>query len=113
MERAHTKRIARKPQDAPGGPQCSPKREVCHCESKVAPQGVLVARFEIPYPETKRAMSEWNRRFSLNAYYAGKHYQQRRRDAEFWHLLTKKIYGGMQGSARPGFFPGEDAIFFQ
>lgn len=88
MERAHTQRIARKPQDAPGEPQCSPKREVCHCKSKVASQGVLVARFEIPYPTTKRGMTAWNKRFGVNAYYSGKHYQARKRDADELHQIA-------------------------
>lgn len=44
--------------------------------------------FTIPYPPTKAAMTAWNRRYGLNAYYAGKHYQQRKRDAETLHGLT-------------------------
>ena len=43
--------------------------------------------FEIPYPPGK-GKREWNQRFGLNAYYAGKHYQQRRRDAEELHQIT-------------------------
>lgn len=44
--------------------------------------------FVIPYPPTKAAMTAWNRRYGLNAYYAGKHYQQRKRDAETLHALS-------------------------
>ena len=44
--------------------------------------------FTIPYPPTKAAMAAWNRRYGLNAYYAGKHYQQRKRDAQELHALT-------------------------
>lgn len=44
--------------------------------------------FEIPYPPTKAGKTAWNRRFGLNAYYAGKHYQQRKRDAEELHALA-------------------------
>lgn len=47
-----------------------------------------VAFFTIPYPETKRGMTAWNKRFSLNAYYSGKNYHQRKRDADDIHLLT-------------------------
>ena len=45
--------------------------------------------FTIPYPATKAAMTAWNRRYGLNAYYAGKHYQQRKRDAETLHGLAR------------------------
>lgn len=45
-------------------------------------------RFEIPYPTTKRGKAEWNRRFSLNAYWAGKHYRQRAEDAREIHSLV-------------------------
>ena len=44
--------------------------------------------FEIPYPVTKRAKAAWNKRFSLNAYYAGKHWAQRKKDAEELHALA-------------------------
>ena len=36
--------------------------------------------FEIPYPPTKRGKAAWNKRFGLNAYYAGKHWSQRKPD---------------------------------
>lgn len=45
-------------------------------------------RFEIPYPRTKQGKIDWNRRFGLNAYYAGKHWGERKRDAEELHALT-------------------------
>lgn len=44
--------------------------------------------FEIDYPPTKAGKTDWNKRFGLNAYYAGKHYQQRKRDAQELHGLT-------------------------
>lgn len=47
-----------------------------------------VAFFTIPYPETKRGMTAWNKRFSLNAYYGGKHWAQRKKDADDIHVLT-------------------------
>ena len=45
-------------------------------------------RFTIPYPSTKAGKTAWNRRYGLNAYYAGKHYQQRKRDAQELHAIT-------------------------
>ena len=45
-------------------------------------------KFEIPYPPTKRGKSAWNKRFGLNAYYAGKHWSVRKKDAEYLHTLA-------------------------
>lgn len=112
VKRVYTQNIARSPQDAPGGHREAKPGKVYPKGRKDASHGVLVARFEIPYPETKRAMSEWNRRFSLNAYYAGKHYQQRRRDAEFWHLTTKKYMEKFKVIRDPVSFPVVMRFYF-
>lgn len=45
-------------------------------------------RFTIPYPSTKKGKSDFCRRFGLNAYYAGKHPQVRRKDAHELHQLA-------------------------
>lgn len=45
-------------------------------------------RFEIPYPPTKKGKAAWNKRFGLNAYYAGKHWAARKKDAEYLHTLA-------------------------
>jgi len=45
-------------------------------------------KFEIPYPPTKAGKTAWNKRFGLNAYYAGKHWQARKKDAEELHTLA-------------------------
>lgn len=45
--------------------------------------------FEIPYPPTKKGKAIWNKRFGLNAYYAGKHWAQRKKDAEELHALAQ------------------------
>ena len=44
--------------------------------------------FDIPYPPTKKGKAAWNKRFGLNAYYAGKHWSARKRDAEELHTLV-------------------------
>ena len=44
--------------------------------------------FEIKYPDSPAGQREWNRRYGLNAYYSGKHYAVRRKDANYWHELT-------------------------
>lgn len=45
-------------------------------------------QFSIPYPPTKAGKTAWNKRFSLNSYWAGKHYRQRAEDARYIHQLT-------------------------
>jgi hypothetical protein len=44
--------------------------------------------FYIEYPNTKAGMTVWNKQYSLNAYYAGKHWSIRKKDADFWHMLV-------------------------
>lgn len=44
--------------------------------------------FEIQYPPTPAGRKAWTKRFGMNAYYAGKHWAQRKEDAQFWHALT-------------------------
>lgn len=45
-------------------------------------------QFTIPYPPTKKGKAMFCRRFGLNAYYAGKHWGQRKKDADELHALT-------------------------
>jgi hypothetical protein len=46
--------------------------------------------FRIDYPATKAGKTAWNKKYGLNAYYSGKHWTQRRRDTEYWHMLTRQ-----------------------
>lgn len=48
----------------------------------------MAVKIMIPYPPTKKGKSAWNKRFSLNAYWAGKHYRARAQDARDIHSLT-------------------------
>lgn len=48
----------------------------------------MAVQFDIPYPPGKSGRSAWSRRFGLNAYYAGKCWQLRKMDADFWHDLV-------------------------
>lgn len=50
-------------------------------------------RFTIPYPATRQGLTEWNRRYSLNAYWSGKPYHARNRDARELHQLTGLCMG--------------------
>lgn len=45
--------------------------------------------FEIHYPPTKKGKAAWNRRFGLNAYYSGKYWAQRKKDAEELHMIAR------------------------
>jgi Holliday junction resolvase RusA-like endonuclease len=45
--------------------------------------------FDIPYPLTKKGKSAWAGRFGLNAYYAGKHWAARKKDAEELHQICR------------------------
>lgn len=44
--------------------------------------------FDIPYPQTKKGKAAFCRRFGMNAYYAGKHWSARQKDAEELHALA-------------------------
>lgn len=46
-------------------------------------------KFHIPYPHSKAGQKQWSKEYGMNAYYAGKHWSRRKRDAEFWHRLTR------------------------
>ena len=46
-------------------------------------------QFRIYYPKNQKIKSQWSKQYGMNAYYAGKPWQVRRQDAEFWHYLTR------------------------
>ena len=48
----------------------------------------LGEEFKIPYPKSSSAKKAWSRQYGLNAYYSGKHWAQRKNDAEVWHMMT-------------------------
>lgn len=65
----------------------------------------------IPYPENPKEKTRWAREYSLNRYYAGKHWTKRQKDAEFWHSLTKKaVYDAFD--YRPP-LPAEQPVMFR
>lgn len=53
-------------------------------------------KFRIPYPTSKAEQKRWAREYGLNAYYAGKHWSVRKRDAEFWHWLVRQNMDGQE-----------------
>lgn len=48
----------------------------------------MTEKFIIPYPEYASERRRWNKDYGLNAYYSGKHWSVRKKDAEYWHWLT-------------------------
>lgn len=42
----------------------------------------------IEYPKTGAGKKQWNKDYSVNAYWAGKHHAKRSEDARYWHALT-------------------------
>ena len=68
-------------------------------------------KFCIHYPPTKRGLTAWNKRFSLNSYWAGKHFRARAQDARDIHSLT---YLAMrQARIKKEVFPGPVEIIFR
>lgn len=67
--------------------------------------------FDIPYPPTKAAKTAWNKRFGLNAYYSGKHYQARRKDAEELHWIARAAM--KKARIRKEFVPWPVEIIFR
>lgn len=45
-------------------------------------------RFTIPYPPEKAAKTKFLRTYSLNAYYSGKHWGQRKQEMDAWHMAV-------------------------
>lgn len=50
---------------------------------------MISEEFRIPYPESKAGQKQWAKDYGMNAYYAGKHWSIRKRDAEYWHWLVR------------------------
>lgn len=44
--------------------------------------------FKIDYPTTPEGKKQWNKLYGMNAYYSGKHWAERQKDAQYWHTLT-------------------------
>lgn len=67
--------------------------------------------FIIDYPKKKGGMADWNRRYSLNAYYAGKHWKRRKADGDFFHAMTRQAL--QSAGIRKRIIKGPVAITFQ
>lgn len=45
--------------------------------------------FKIEYPNTPAGKKQWMKQFGANAYYAGKFWAQRKKDADYWHAMVR------------------------
>lgn len=45
----------------------------------------MTQKFKIDYPNPKTL---WTKKYSLNRYYSGVHWSVRKKDTDYWHLLT-------------------------
>ena len=57
--------------------------------------------FIIHYPSTAAGKKVWNKQFGMNAIYAGKHWSQRRADAQAWHAMTVSAINAAHIRKRP------------
>lgn len=57
--------------------------------------------FRIYYPKSKAEQKRWSKEYGMNAYYSGKHWSLRKKDAEYWHLLTRSAMNKQEVRIRP------------
>lgn len=48
----------------------------------------MIEVLKIPYPTSEAGKKQWNKQYGLNSYYSTKHWSQRKKDADYWHMLT-------------------------
>lgn len=58
-------------------------------------------KFRIPYPKEKAGQKQWSKDYGMNAYYSGKHWSVRKRDADFWHRLVSDCLDGQEVRRTP------------
>lgn len=61
----------------------------------------MTETFRIYYPNTPAGKKRWSKLYGMNAYYAGKHWAQRKQDADYWHLLTNAAMNKQDVRRRP------------
>lgn len=61
----------------------------------------MTESFRIYYPKSKAEAKRWNSQYGMNAYYGGKHWSERKKDAEFWHLLTRSAMNKQEVRRKP------------
>ena len=68
--------------------------------------------FRIEYPNTPAGKKDWSKRFSDNAYYAGKHWAVRKKDADYWHNMVRACMDRQGVRKRPFEKPVEILLFW-
>lgn len=68
--------------------------------------------FRIEYPNTPAGKKDWNKRFSDNAYYAGKHWAVRKKDADYWHAMVRACMDRQEVRKRPFEKPVEITLYW-
>lgn len=48
----------------------------------------MVIKFTIPYPKAGKEKAKFNKQFTLNAIYSGKHWCKRKEDKDYWNWLV-------------------------
>lgn len=61
----------------------------------------MTESFRIYYPKSPSEKKRWNSQYGMNAYYAGKHWSERKKDAEFWHLMTRSAMNKQEVRRNP------------
>ena len=61
----------------------------------------MTEKFKISYPKTAAVKKQWSKLYGMNAYYSGKHWAQRKADAQFWHMLTRQAMDTAQCRKQP------------
>lgn len=57
--------------------------------------------FIIQYPKTPAERKRWSSRYGMNAYYSGKHWAQRKADAEYWHMMVRSAMNSQKVRRKP------------
>ena len=57
--------------------------------------------FRIYYPKSQSERKKWSKEYGLNKYYSGCHWSIRKKDAEYWHLLTRSAMNKQEIRIRP------------
>jgi len=69
-------------------------------------------QFKIQYPPTAAGKKRWAKEYGLNKYYSGVHWSVRKRDAEFWHMLTRSCMNKAGVRNRPFEKPVVISMYF-
>ena len=61
----------------------------------------MTESFRIYYPKSQSEKKRWNSQYGMNAYYCGKHWTERNKDADYWHLMTRSAMNKQEVRRKP------------